>query len=291
MEGPTWGIKKVSNTITEKLNKEISSKSKKIVQDTVNKFTDKDIKAIADSCYKIRSINNKKNESRRDFVATFKKYHDTYRMVINTYNELVVLTSKNGDSKKNVLAYYVQLIREQEKEQGISQFLLNEAKYGFMKSIISWTDTPGALDKISSINEKNLENEKKKTKKSSESKSKMITLDFIDKEKKKDHWLLELSISNISKYPLQNIDLTFLDNMNNKLRLIEAEGKNISIASQGNTAQIAFLGVSMNERLHENIKYSLKGKLEDNFENLVLIEASIDNPGKREKEKELFDVS
>ena len=47
----------------------------------------------------------------------------------------------------------------------------------------------------------------------------------------------------------------------------------------------------MNERHHENIKYSLKGKLEDNFENLVLIEASIDNPGKREKEKELFDVS
>lgn len=281
----------MSNTTTEKLNKEISSKSKKIVQETVNKFTDKEIKSIADSCYKLRSLNNKINESRRDFVAAFKSHHETYRMVINTYNELTINTSKNGDSKKNVLAYYVQLIREREEKQGISQYLLNEAKYGFMKSIISWKDTPGALDKISPIKIKELEKEKKKTKKSTNSKTKMISLDFIDKKEMNDHWFLEISISNISKYPLQNIDLTFLDDKNKKLKLIEAEGKNISIISHGNIAQIAFMSASMNEKVPEEIKYSLKGDLRDNFENLSLIEASIDNPEKGEKEQESFEVS
>ena len=72
---------------------------------TVDKYTEKEIKAIAESCYKIRSLNNKKNETRKEFVSNFEKHYNTYKMIINKFEELALQTTSNGDSKKDSLTY------------------------------------------------------------------------------------------------------------------------------------------------------------------------------------------
>lgn len=272
--------------ITEKLNKEVSIKSKKIVQDTVKKFTEKDIERITESCNKLRPLNNKINETRREFVTTFKEHHNTYRKVVNTYNEITLNTVQSGDTKKNILAYYIQLIRHQQEEQGFTKHLINEVKFGFMKSIVKWVDTPGELDKIA----KTKQEDKKEIKKGTSFNSKQLSLELKDKKKTTKHWQIELILTNTSKYPLQNINISFFDDKNKKLQLIEASGENISLDDQKDMAFISFIIASMDENSHESLKYSIKGPLDENFENLKIIEVKIDNPVKKIKETQLFEV-
>ena len=274
------------STATEKINKEISVKSKKLVQDEIKKFSDKDIKAIADSCNKLRSLDNKKNESRREFVKIFEEHHDTYRMVINTFKELTLNTVNNGDSKKTILAYYVQLIRNRQEEVGLSKNLLNEVKFGFMKSIVKWVDSPSELDKI--VSTKHVE--KSEIKKDFSSGSTGLSLELISKKKTPKYWELKVKLTNASKYPLQNIFLSFIDNKNKKLQIIEASGEIISIDTQKNMALIPFIVASMDENIHKTVEYSIKGSLDENFENLTAIEVKIDNPVKKIKETLQYDV-
>ena len=154
----------------EKINEKVSSKSKNLIKITVDKYTEKEIKAIAESCYKIRSLNNKKNETRKEFVSNFAKHYDTYKMVIKNFEDLALQTTANGDSKKDSLTYYVQIIRKREEDLAIKDYLLNEVKYGFMKSIVKWSDNPGAVKKtLKTTTENEVPKTKKITKKSSTS--------------------------------------------------------------------------------------------------------------------------
>ena len=137
---------------------------------TVDKYTEKEIKAIAESCYKIRSLNNKKNETRKEFVSNFEKHYNTYKMIINNFEELALQTTANGDSKKDSLTYYVQIIRKREEDLAIKDYLLNEVKYGFMKSIVKWSDNPSEVKKPSKTPKENeAQKAKKNTKKTSTS--------------------------------------------------------------------------------------------------------------------------
>jgi hypothetical protein len=151
-------------------SEKLTTKSKTLINETVTNFTDKQIKAIADASYKIRSINNKKSETRKEFVTVFEKHHDTYRWITKTFDELAAVALGNGDTKKYVLAYYIQLIRKRQENMGINAYLINEVKYGFMKSIAKWIDTPGDLQKSGTKKENEeeaIKSSKKKTTKAS----------------------------------------------------------------------------------------------------------------------------
>ncbi len=272
------------STTTGNVEAKVSSKSKRIIDETVKRFTDKDIRLIADSCYKLRSLNNKKGETRREFVGVSAKHHDTYRKVLNTYNDLALSTS---DNKKYILGYYVQLIRGRQEDLGIKDYLLNEVKFGFMKSIVKWIDTPGELDKVSSISSQGKKGSTKKQKKSQESATK-VNLKLINKKSSGSAWQVQFSITNVSKQPLQNIDLYFYDDENNILSLSEASGDYITLLEEEDCARIDFLMASMDENDQKAIDYLIKASKDENFENLSKIEVVIENPSKGEKEKQEF---
>lgn len=238
----------------------------------------------------MRSLNNKKNETRREFVSVFEKHHDTYRKVVNTYNDLTLNTSGNGDNKKTILGYYVQLIRERQEDSGISEYLLNEVKFGFMKSIVKWIDTPGELDKSSNSGQSKKASSKNQKKKGQSSTNK-VHLEIKEKTSTPSTWQLKLFITNISKQPLQNIDLHFYDDKKNVLGLSEASGDHIHLKDSGNTARIDFLIASMDEDDLKEIEYTIKADKDVNFENLAKIEVEIENPSKKEVEKQEFKIN
>ena len=279
----------MSNT-KEKMDSKLSANSKKLIEEIVKKFTDKDIKLIADSCYKIRSLNNKKNETRREFVTTFEKHHDTYRKVINTYNELGLETSNNGDSKKDALAYYVDLIRKRQENLGINSYLLNEVKFGFMKSIVKWIDTPGDLDKVSSSAKEDKKQIKKTTKKKITRIENKLSVSLDKKISSASQWQIYLTISNITRTPLQNIDLYFYNQENDLLEIEEAEGNYIVTDEKHQRARINFLEASMEENSVKESKFIIKFSKDIDVEDLDKIEAEIENPSKGEKETETFNV-
>ena len=276
------------NPSTEALTEKLTNKSKSLIKKTVEKFTDKDIKLIADASFKIRSLNNKTSESRREFVSNFSKHHDTYRKVINTFEELANETTAYGDTKKNCLAYYVQLIREREKDQGVDQYLLNEVKYGFMKSIVKWIDTPGDLDKTSKIAKKDSSTKSKK--KSAKLKANKLVIKIIETKVKSAHWELDLSLTNNSDIPLQNIELSFVTTDDKKLLLSEVAGDLISLTKKNKTAKIAFLQASMDEESKSWNEFMIKGPNIDEFENLSKITSEIENTKDKITETEVFEL-
>lgn len=276
------------STATEKIERKVSSKSKRLIEETVKNFTDKDIKLIAGSCYKLRSLDNKKGETRREFVGVFAKHHNTYRKVVKTYNEIALSTSNNGDTKKDTLGYYVQLIREKQENLGITEYLLNEVKFGFMKSIVKWIDNPGELDKVSSISHQGKKGSNKKQKKRQSIPK--VALELTKKVFSSSLWQVYLSITNISKQPLQNIELYFYDDENNLLSLSDALGDYISILEDEECARINFLMASMDENTQKAVDYVIKASKEENFDNLAKIEVVIENPSKGEKEKQEFNI-
>ena len=262
-----------------------------MIKSAVAKFTDKEISNIADSCAGLRSLDNKKRESRREFVSNFTEYHDLYKKVVNTFEDLSDEIKANGDTKKGSLAFYVQLIRDREVKLGKESYLLNEAKFGFMKSIAKWVFTPGELDKTSkSQDEAKKDKPSKSKKKISTRKNQILFIKLQNKSSNNSSWEVELVITNISDNPLQNVDLSLYDTDGEKFSLSEAEGDFISINKKEDSVRIAFMPASMDENNREEKTYTLKGPTSLDIERLTSIHAEVDNPGKGEKDLEIINL-
>ena len=121
------------------------------LDDGLDLLTDEHLILLSQACTKLRSINTKKGELRKDYVQKFYEFHDifikVFEIVETNVNEYLLEHSdqKRGDVLKSV----IKTIRDRQEALGIEKYLFNQVKFGFLKNIVTWLRDSDLLEKIS----------------------------------------------------------------------------------------------------------------------------------------------
>ncbi|MHA1407047.1 MAG: DUF6884 domain-containing protein [Candidatus Heimdallarchaeaceae archaeon] len=234
-----------------------------IAQKIKETLTNNDMKLIADSCNGLKTINTKKGESRKDFVAKYKKYYPIYRKLINIIEPTVTeLKERNGETKTKLIGEFVQQIREKQEKLGLSTYLLNEVKYTIMKTVIKWIDNPKELEKKSVYVPRSKERKSKgKTARLIVNRPE-IEIELKEPVKQKNRWEIEGFLINKSNYPLQNIKIKVKDSKDKQIKVIEVTGNLVEKAA--GEIHINFVAAPMGEETEKLLKIKfVVNELED----------------------------
>ena len=114
---------------------------------TFDLITDNELLQLAKSCEKIRSINTKKGENRRDYVTIFENYHELYIKLVTTRENLYLLQADVDQKKSAFSTTFIKELRERQEKLGLTKYLVNNVKFAFIVNIVHWLQNPELLDK------------------------------------------------------------------------------------------------------------------------------------------------
>lgn len=161
---------------------------------TINTIPDNELVTLAQSCEKIRSINTKKEENRKEYVNFYCQYHDLFKKFVylreETFNDL-----DDGEIEKPAFnSQFVKLLRLRQEELGITKYLINDVKFAFILNIVHWLDNPELLDKKTEYKPRNKTTKRKKS--SAKPKLKIISM---------NQDIITIELNNTSKEPINKI--------------------------------------------------------------------------------------
>ena len=172
------------------------------------KISDEEIKLLADSCQKIRSIKTKQSESRSDYVNLFGDFHDLYTHILTCRDEEFTALKDKTIKRPDFTKGFVKELRQRQEGLGVEKYLINDVKFGFISNIVHWVQNPelqAIKREYKPRNKDNAGNNSKKKKKESEIKITAFTstsASFQITNQKNDEITLVIAINEDQKIPI-----------------------------------------------------------------------------------------
>jgi len=239
------------------------------------KFSKNDIKLIAKSCEKIRAVNTKKNESRRIYIKQYEEYYDIYRKLVENVEKITEeLKEKLEKNKVSIRENIIHEIRKKQEETGITSYLLNPVKYSFIRTIVNWLNNPAELKKKSTYRPRSKNKEQKIV-------LRIPNFDIEILEIKKDNtlWKVYFQVVNKTNYPLQNIELKFLDKNDEQIYVTSAAGNFVEVAK--GLVHIPFIPAPMSME-EKSVKYVFTASETEELNDDIKVKIYFDFPAKNE---------
>lgn len=259
----------------------VNAETKKLVNLAVKTVTDNDLKDLIDGCTGLKSINNRKGETRLEYVKKYEEHHDLYHKIVDIGNDLISSANeKTGDAKTKIKSEFVQGLRKRQELLKLSGPLLNEVKFGFMSSMVKWLNNPEELKKKSLYKPRNKD---KKSKQSLSLNEPDIDIEMKSKNLNKNQWEIILSIKNKNRFPLQNVSLTFFDFEDEQLELSSVSGRNMEYNKSNKSVIIPYIQASMDDNEAFSTKCLIAAEKVENFNDRFKIVAEQDYPATHER--------
>ncbi len=239
------------------------------------KFTKTDIKLIAKSCENIRAVNTKKNESRREYIKQYENYYDIYHKLVKNVEKLTEdLKEKLEETKVSIREKVIQEIRKKQEENGITSYLLNPVKYSFIRTVVNWLNNPAELKKKSTYRPRTRDKEQKLVLKKPE-----FDIDILEIKQENTLWKVYFQVVNKTNYPLQNIELKFLDKNDEQIYVTSAAGNFVEVAK--GLVHIPFIPAPMSKE-EKSVKYVFTASETEELNDDIRVEISFDFPAQNE---------
>ena len=204
----------------------VQSKNVSLSDLITKKFTKTEIKLIAKSCEKIRAVNTRKSESRREYVKQYENYYDIYHKLVENVEKITEdLKEKLEESKVSIRESVILEIRKKQEEYGITSYLLNPVKYSFIRTIVNWLKNPAELKKKSTYRPRTKSKKQKLALKKPE-----FDIDILEIKRENTLWKVFFQVVNKTNYPLQNLELKFLDKNDEQIYVTSAAGNFVEVA-------------------------------------------------------------
>lgn len=252
--------KRINKAKTSKIfnmSSKIGEGSKEEIETYVGKFTKKDIVMLTDLIQGLNTVNTKRGETRKDWVAKHDEKIENAEYIYNKIYPFVDdLNENQGDSKAKIKDYLVIKLREKQVNAGYDTALINGPRMAIIKTLVNWYKNP-ELQEIESVYIPRKEKSAKTRNKTLLPPQLKVTLDNI--RESGNHFELILNLLNNSPYPLQNVVISLETQENFKLSINQASGNFMEVINDD--VNIAFIPASIDGEVHEEkirvISYSI----------------------------------